>query len=537
MAQFVNARHNDLIAGAAPVSFLGTVVANTARPQPQPAYGPQHVSGEAPFVSYNGTPPFVPPNARNNGWFAFAALHEGSPAPFTFVGKTPPFIPPPPRNLGYSAFGFAWDPGDYQPYAFTRSSVQQILLIPPPRGGSVFIGSDQRIGTEAAFSFLRPAVAVTPAQIISNPPLTASFQKAGGWWDILSEAPFFFAAGFSTQPPRGPFGSANGVAQTSDYAPFSFTNGSPAVPLTLYVPSQAFGQQQPADVAAFSFTRNSIALNQAGSPVTDDAFGLQLPADTAPFTFVFGRQVFTVSKPAPGAFGYAQVPDPAPYVFTRDGSPKIIVFTPSFKALGYAQAPDPAPFVFTNKFLPGASIIVPLPASMGTRTFPQPWATDPAPFFFTFPTQYSGGIPAGSLLVQQAVFNLVNAGLEVFITYGYSMTVPYGYVISQNPPAGTPLPPFSVVTIVASEGFPPAPGVLSTITPSLNGLTAQDARNALFAAGLSLGQSIWVISAQTAGTVVSQNIPALMPVPYGTIVQLTLSLGPTKTVPPIVSPP
>ena len=538
MAQFVNARHNDLVAGA-PFAFFdsGLQQANTIPPPTQPAYGIQHIAGEAPFVYTDGTPNFVPPPPRNTGYFTFPPQHDALPAAFTFVGRTPPFIQPPPRNLGYSAFGFAQDPGDYKPWSFTKSIVQQVLTTAPPRGNSVFVGADTRIGTEPAFSFLRANAGIPTPGTLSTPAFRANFVRAGGWWDILSDAPFFFAAGYATQPPRGPFGKAYGELHLSGDAAYSFTNNTPAIPLTLFIPGKALGTQQPFDAAAYTFARASIARNQAGPPGSNFARGIQQPFDAAPFSFADGLVSITVLKPGAPAIGLQQPADTAPYVFTRDGAPKVIIFRPTGRVLTTQLPADAAPFVHTNKFLPGASVILPMPPFIG-KTFTNWLDTGEAPYSLDGNSPTVTPVPAGALLTQQAIYNLVNAGLEVFITYGYDPVLPPGYLIAQFPPAGTPLPPFSVVTLVDSRGPSPVPGGVGNVTvPFLNGMTAQDARDAIFAARLSLGFYSWTISAQTAGTVVAQNPIALSSVKPGTIVTLTLSLGIRLPLPPIISPP
>ena len=68
-----------------------------------------------------------------------------------------------------------------------------------------------------------------------------------------------------------------------------------------------------------------------------------------------------------------------------------------------------------------------------------------------------GPAPAGAqsyvgLTSDQALNELTAAGYNVLSKYGYSETVPPGSVISQSPPANTPLPKGSNVTIVISSG-------------------------------------------------------------------------------------
>lgn len=610
MAQFVNARHNDLIAGA-PFVYTndGLQRSNTIPPPSQPAYGIQHLSGDAPFVSFKGTPPFVPPNPRNLGYTVFAPQHDASGAPFTFVGRTPPFVAPPPRNLGYWTFPPQHDAIPHTPWSWLRSSVQQQVLVNPPRGSGVFVNIDNRGGTDSPFTFLRSTLGIATPGVTSIPAFRASFVKAGGWWDVLSEAPFFFAAGYALQPPRGPFGSVFAKIHDDGLAAYTFTLNSAAA-LSSVVPTPPFGgivttKQLDTGDAPYSFFRTLFPTANPRPPVSGVVLTRQLDPDQASFIWTYSRQVatpfppfggnatgpqqdatlaaysftrfvppapgqippfgssvfirqaddaraafalaktvyqLTQTKPLPGVFAPQHIDPRAAYVFTRDRAIIVVqAITPvATRSVFTTQLPNSsAPWVFT---VDGVSPFSPfIPTGLPPVGFPiaeVQWSSDlyQPPKVFTY---FNPGITQPifqGLLVQQAIFSLVNAGLEVFITYGYSTTVPRGYVIRLDPPAGTALPPFSVVTIEASQGLPPAPGVGQTVVPDMQGMTAQDARNAIYSAGLSLGQGSWVISAQTSGTVVSQSIAALMPVPYGTIVQLTISLGPVVIIPPIVSP-
>ena len=72
-------------------------------------------------------------------------------------------------------------------------------------------------------------------------------------------------------------------------------------------------------------------------------------------------------------------------------------------------------------------------------------------------------------------------------------------VISQDPVAGTKVAAGDRVTITVSKG----PSTVAV--PNVVGLTAQAARDALFAASCSSVQYLWTINAATAGTVLSQS--------------------------------
>jgi beta-lactam-binding protein with PASTA domain len=147
----------------------------------------------------------------------------------------------------------------------------------------------------------------------------------------------------------------------------------------------------------------------------------------------------------------------------------------------------------------------------------------------------SNGPGALPVQIDTAVAAIVAAGLNVVITYQSDPTVPAGYVISQNPPQGTVVPiQGTVVTLVCSTGpgYPmgavPMPGVI--------GLTAQQAVTALMSIGISMGKYLFAISSSPGGTVIAQSVPQNQFVIQGTIVQLTLSLGPTSIPGTVVVP-
>ncbi len=143
-------------------------------------------------------------------------------------------------------------------------------------------------------------------------------------------------------------------------------------------------------------------------------------------------------------------------------------------------------------------------------------------------------VPFVGVLVSTAVFQIVNAGLEVFIQYATSATVPPGYVISQSPAALTNLPTWTVVTITVSGGPAAPPGFAST--PSVFGLFAKDATDALQTAMLSVNRYLWQVNSAPEGTVIAQSVAPFLIVPAGTLVQLTLSAGPVR-VPPTTTVP
>ena len=111
-------------------------------------------------------------------------------------------------------------------------------------------------------------------------------------------------------------------------------------------------------------------------------------------------------------------------------------------------------------------------------------------------------------------------------------TVPAGFVISQDPSAGTPAVEGSAVNFVVSLG-----PVLVTV-PDVVGLGQAEAEAALTALQLVPGSIIDQESETVpAGSVISQNPPAGTSVARGTAIDLVVSLGFTNEPPTIVSVP
>lgn len=143
--------------------------------------------------------------------------------------------------------------------------------------------------------------------------------------------------------------------------------------------------------------------------------------------------------------------------------------------------------------------------------------------------------PWSGELLSVMVYKLVNAGLEPYIIWKPDPTVPYGFVISVDPPIGTTLPEWTPVTVYASSGPPNlAPGYIAT--PDCRGLMATVAADEIAAANLSLGAPEWVVDNSDGGTVLSQQPqPGALVLP-GTIVTLTLSMGPNSVAPTTTVP-
>jgi len=135
----------------------------------------------------------------------------------------------------------------------------------------------------------------------------------------------------------------------------------------------------------------------------------------------------------------------------------------------------------------------------------------------TLPVPNVVGLPQ-----QQAIDTLTGASLAVGMgTMEHSETVPVGSVISQQPAAGTPVPPGSAVDLVVSLGPAPVP------VPDVVGQERAAAKAALMTAGLAEGTVTTAHSSTVpAGHVISQSPVAGTPVPPGTAVDLVVSLGP-----------
>ena len=114
-----------------------------------------------------------------------------------------------------------------------------------------------------------------------------------------------------------------------------------------------------------------------------------------------------------------------------------------------------------------------------------------------------GPAPAGAqsyigLSSDQALNELTAAGYKVLSKYGYSDTVPAGSVITQSPPANTPLPKGSNITIVISSGSAKAavPNVLKQSTKT---------------ATANLENAGFVVKVKSSGTRKSKVVVAISP--------------------------
>ncbi len=116
------------------------------------------------------------------------------------------------------------------------------------------------------------------------------------------------------------------------------------------------------------------------------------------------------------------------------------------------------------------------------------------------------------------------------VSQAYSNAVAAGNVISQDPAAGTLVPPNASVNLVVSQGPQPV------AVPNVLGMTQADAEAAIVAAGFSVGVVGQGSSATVpAGIVMSQNPVADVMMPPGTAVDFTVSKGPQSVAIPNVA--
>lgn len=127
---------------------------------------------------------------------------------------------------------------------------------------------------------------------------------------------------------------------------------------------------------------------------------------------------------------------------------------------------------------------------------------------------------------QDAADELVAAGFETQFAYEYSDTVEKDYVISTDPAAGTSAPAGSKIIITVSNGKE----YVEAVVPNLKGMTQKEAKAALEAAGLKLGEVTEEYSDDVPeGQVIRQSTSANTTVQSGNTVDITISKGPQAT--------
>lgn len=115
---------------------------------------------------------------------------------------------------------------------------------------------------------------------------------------------------------------------------------------------------------------------------------------------------------------------------------------------------------------------------------------------------------------------LLSANLRVSITDAFNDKVPSGYVISQNPEAGTTVKEQRTITLIVSKG----PEI--TVVPDVRGIKQRDAELQIKNAGLVVGRIDEQYSPDVpADTIISQNPRPPAQVNKGTAIDLVVSKG------------
>jgi len=144
-----------------------------------------------------------------------------------------------------------------------------------------------------------------------------------------------------------------------------------------------------------------------------------------------------------------------------------------------------------------------------------------------------------TLTVAQATQAIIQAGLVPVVLYTPSNTVAAGSIIpgSQSPAAGTQVVPGTQQALVSFQvSAGPATAIGNVTCPNCVGLFVQNAYSALQAVSLSVDRLTWVVSSSKEGTVTAQSVTAGSSVQSGTIVKLTVSLGPAAASKAVATP-
>jgi hypothetical protein len=138
--------------------------------------------------------------------------------------------------------------------------------------------------------------------------------------------------------------------------------------------------------------------------------------------------------------------------------------------------------------------------------------------------------------IWDATQRCVNAGLIIgqdqWVTNPF---IPYGYVISQNPPSGTVVAEWTVVNFVVSFG--PGASQQQVTVPNVVGLEARQAESACWAVGMDVGQRSYAYSSTVSSDyVIAQSVAAGIQVYTGTPISMTVSIGPAPTTTTVTVP-
>ncbi|MDR3564842.1 MAG: Stk1 family PASTA domain-containing Ser/Thr kinase [Negativicutes bacterium] len=115
---------------------------------------------------------------------------------------------------------------------------------------------------------------------------------------------------------------------------------------------------------------------------------------------------------------------------------------------------------------------------------------------------------------------LLTSNLRVSVTDAFSDKVPVGYIISQNPEAGTTVKEQRTVNLIISKGTE------ITVVPDVRGLKRRDAELQIKNSGLAIGRVDEQFAADVpADTVISQNPRPPAQINKGTAIDLVISKG------------
>ena len=151
---------------------------------------------------------------------------------------------------------------------------------------------------------------------------------------------------------------------------------------------------------------------------------------------------------------------------------------------------------------------------------------------WTYLVPHTVDVPTvAGMQVEQAQTSLEDVGLTVRIGKGeYSTDAPAGVVLSSKPAEGVTVDQGSQVILVPSLGPPPVK------VPDLTGMTVPDARQALEAVGLEVGETRQVYDEKLAtGEIVAQSVAPRDEASQGSAIDVVVSKGPAPVpVPKVV---
>ena len=137
-------------------------------------------------------------------------------------------------------------------------------------------------------------------------------------------------------------------------------------------------------------------------------------------------------------------------------------------------------------------------------------------------------------LFDEAVAEIIGAGLNYTVQEENSDEIAAGYIIRQTPLAGTKLTQNDTINLHVSKGSAnaqPTAAAETVSVPSIIGLGRDQAEATLRANGLGLGNVSRKASTAAEGTVISQSPDLGKSVPKGSIVSVVLSRGPEAETP------